>query len=122
MVPAPNGLEMTLALDDERTAVRADIGETAQLRVFVGYENQRLVEASIEQSERKNVTGRFHACGVACPLPAPGKYRVFLELEVCRVGIHGRRQSRCLPNVRVDLHRRRFAAARPDVDDGLFPA
>ena len=100
---------MAFALDDERAAMRADVGETAQLGGLVGREDERLVEASLEQGEWKHVTGRLHSRGVARPLPAPCEHRVFLESVVRRIGVCRRRKGGCTRNIRVHLDRRRIA-------------
>src|SRR5687767_11005012 len=78
VIAAADGLEVSLAFDDQRATMSAHIRETAQLRGFIRDENERLVEASLEKRERKHVARSFYARGVAGPLPAPRKDRVLL--------------------------------------------
>jgi len=60
---------VTFAFDDQRSAMGADIGKTAQLGGFVRHQYQRLVETSIEERERQDVARRLHPICVARPLP-----------------------------------------------------
>jgi len=48
-------------------------------------ENERLVETSIEQRERRHASGGFDTRGIADPLPAAREDAVLLELEVLGV-------------------------------------
>ena len=73
---------MTFSFDNQGSPVCADIGEAPNRRGFVRCENERLVETPFEQSERKDVARGFDAIGVANPLPAPRKDRVFLKTVV----------------------------------------
>jgi hypothetical protein len=94
---------VSLALYDDRAAMRADVGKAADRSLVVGCEYKWLVETSFEERERRNPARCLHPRGVPDPLPAARENAVFLQLEILGVRIHASRQRRGTPDVLVYL-------------------
>src|SRR5688500_5015497 len=93
---------MSFSLDDDRTAVRADVGEAADDPLVVGGQDKRLVERSLEHREGAHSSRCAHLRGIADPLPASGEHPVFLQLEVVWIGIDVAGQRRRTTDVAVN--------------------
>jgi hypothetical protein len=95
---------MTFAFDDEGAAMRAHIRKASELGFIIGRDDQRLVETSLEQRERKDVTGSFHASAVGRKLPAPRENVLLLEREVPGIGVNAGGEGRGGADIAVDIH------------------
>jgi hypothetical protein len=111
VITAPQAAEVTFALDNERPAMRAHVRETSKLGSFVRHKNQGLVQTSVEQRKGQDMTGCLYSIGVTRPLPASSEYRIFLQIEVVRIGINRGWKSRSARDVFVDLDWRKRGAA-----------
>ena len=94
---------MSFAFDDERAAMSADVRQAPELRVVIGCDDERFVEAPLEQREREHVTRGLHPPGVCRPLPTFREDILLLELEVARVGIDAGWEGRGGADIGVDL-------------------
>src|SRR2546423_3307693 len=103
MIPAAKVSRVPLTLDDDGAAMSADVRHAPDFAVVIGREEQRLIQATVEQREGGHASRRFYARCIAYILPAAREDAVLLRFEVFRIGINPRRQGRRTSDVLVDL-------------------
>src|SRR4029079_4551145 len=103
VIAAAKGTSMSFALDDDRTPMRADVGQAPHRTFIIGSQNQRLAQTPIQQRERRDTTRRLYARSIADVLPAAGEDPVSLRVKIFRIRIDPRRQRRGASYILVDF-------------------
>jgi hypothetical protein len=91
VVPAPQLLFVTRALDDEGPAMGAHVRHAVDLVFQVSRQQEWLVESARQQCERMHLTGDLHEVVVTGVVPRAREETVALESEDLGVGVHARR-------------------------------
>ena len=103
VVAAAELLLVTGSFDDERPAMRADVGKAMDLVLLIAREKERLVEGTGKQRERMDLPCDLDEVVVTGVVPRSREETVALQVEDLGIGVHpGRKRSRDA-DVRIDL-------------------
>jgi hypothetical protein len=87
VIPATEAAHVTLALHDQGPPVRANVGHAPEHAVVAARQEQRLVEASLQQREGEDVARSLHPLGTGHHLPAASEDPLALALENGRIPV-----------------------------------
>jgi hypothetical protein len=104
VVSAPKRLKVRLAFDDHGAPVRTDVAQAAHLPVVGVRQNERLVETSIQEDEREDMTRRFQTGDVADRLPASREHLFLGRLVNTGIVIDPSRKGARPADIGVDVN------------------
>lgn len=94
---------MSRSFAEDVAAVRADVTQAVHLVVAVASEEDRLVKTTLEQSDRRGLTGHSNGVDAAYELPRPCEDRLAARLEDRRIRVELARQGARLSHLGVDF-------------------